>query len=299
MSEQTERLPEWVTKAADDIMRATDAASSNQRWMFQEWADEVATIIASHAPKRSVNGRLLECVKRLVQQIDDRTHPEGGMRKVSYTDDVVCQTDILENVRSALTAAESSVSQLAQRPVVANSATTAETPTPRTDAVKYLCFDCGNSGRPGGARDTEVVPAEEMAKLERELSALKKDGRVGDKQYTYASEQATNCAGCGKYKHTPLRRDDMGGYVCLTCIDTELTSLREKVEELEADKRRLEGLARSGAKIAYSRDGETCWLHWPYGKDGDYEGVAENQEGAYYDFREAIDTALAQLEEGK
>ena len=25
-----------------------------------------------------------------------------------------------------------------------------------------------------------------------------------------------------EFKHTPLRRDHMGGYVCLTCIDKEL-----------------------------------------------------------------------------
>jgi hypothetical protein len=43
--------------------------------------------------------------------------------------------------------------------------------------------------------------------------------------YTYASTQATNCAGCGKYKHTPLRIDAMGGYVCLTCIDQKLGAL--------------------------------------------------------------------------
>ena len=43
--------------------------------------------------------------------------------------------------------------------------------------------------------------------------------------YTYASTQATNCAGCGEYKHTPLRIDAMGGYVCLTCIDRRLSAL--------------------------------------------------------------------------
>lgn len=37
--------------------------------------------------------------------------------------------------------------------------------------------------------------------------------------------QATTCAGCGKYKPTPLRVDAMGGYVCLTCIDQKLCSL--------------------------------------------------------------------------
>lgn len=43
--------------------------------------------------------------------------------------------------------------------------------------------------------------------------------------HTYASTQATNCAGCGEHKHTPLRIDAMGGYVCLTCIDNKLGSL--------------------------------------------------------------------------
>ena len=43
--------------------------------------------------------------------------------------------------------------------------------------------------------------------------------------YTYASTQATNCACCGEYKHTPLRIDAMGGYVCLTCIDRKLGTL--------------------------------------------------------------------------
>ena len=43
--------------------------------------------------------------------------------------------------------------------------------------------------------------------------------------YTYASTQATTCASCGEYAHTPLRIDAMGGYVCLTCIDQKLGSL--------------------------------------------------------------------------
>ncbi|KVT65644.1 hypothetical protein WK55_31305 [Burkholderia ubonensis] len=42
--------------------------------------------------------------------------------------------------------------------------------------------------------------------------------------HTYASTQATNCAQCGEHKHTPLRIDWMGGYVCLTCIDREFES---------------------------------------------------------------------------
>jgi hypothetical protein len=46
--------------------------------------------------------------------------------------------------------------------------------------------------------------------------------------YTYASTQATMCAECGKHKHTPLRVDAMGGYVCLTCIDQKLESLLDE-----------------------------------------------------------------------
>lgn len=44
-------------------------------------------------------------------------------------------------------------------------------------------------------------------------------------EYTYVSTQATNCASCGLHKHTPLRVDWMGGYVCLTCIDRVMESI--------------------------------------------------------------------------
>jgi hypothetical protein len=47
-------------------------------------------------------------------------------------------------------------------------------------------------------------------------------------EFTYASKQATACAVCGDRKHTPLRNDAMGGYVCLTCIDHELTRLQSQ-----------------------------------------------------------------------
>jgi uroporphyrinogen-III decarboxylase len=49
--------------------------------------------------------------------------------------------------------------------------------------------------------------------------------KVDVEPYTYASKQATKCAQCGEHKHTPLRIDAMGGYVCLTCIDKKLGSL--------------------------------------------------------------------------
>lgn len=59
----------------------------------------------------------------------------------------------------------------------------------------------------------------ENDQLRAELSAIKAQEPVA---YTYASKQETQCAGCGISKHTPLRVDDMGGYVCLTCIDKKL-----------------------------------------------------------------------------
>lgn len=56
-------------------------------------------------------------------------------------------------------------------------------------------------------------------------------------QLSYFSSQATGCAGCGRYKHTPLRVDAMGGYVCLTCIDETLERLliEESAREAEGD----------------------------------------------------------------
>ena len=57
--------------------------------------------------------------------------------------------------------------------------------------------------------------------------------------YTYASHQATECASCGEHKHTPLRRDEMGGYVCLTCIDRRLDAL----DKVIGDFARIENIA--------------------------------------------------------
>ncbi len=49
------------------------------------------------------------------------------------------------------------------------------------------------------------------------------------KEFTYVSKQATNCAVCGERKHTPIRNDVMGGYVCLTCIDRELVKAHAEI----------------------------------------------------------------------
>lgn len=49
--------------------------------------------------------------------------------------------------------------------------------------------------------------------------------------FTYYSDQKTSCAGCGRIRHTPIRNDVMGGYVCLTCIDRELIRLQSREVE--------------------------------------------------------------------
>ncbi|WP_176707263.1 hypothetical protein [Pseudomonas sp. AU12215] len=71
-----------------------------------------------------------------------------------------------------------------------------------------------------GMRDRLNADQARLTELEHKLKG----------QWTYASDQATHCAGCGKLKHTPLRVDWMGGYVCLTCIDEKLEALHEAIQ---------------------------------------------------------------------
>ncbi|KAJ09082.1 hypothetical protein M003_18005 [Pseudomonas aeruginosa IGB83] len=65
----------------------------------------------------------------------------------------------------------------------------------------------------------------EIRELREKAAELQKELRS---RWTYASTQATNCAGCGEHKHTPLRVDWMSGYVCLTCIKRKLEALRSR-----------------------------------------------------------------------
>ena len=51
---------------------------------------------------------------------------------------------------------------------------------------------------------------------------------------TQFSPVHTFCAVCGRLKQTPLRRDEMGGYVCLRCVEKELDRLREALKRVEA-----------------------------------------------------------------
>jgi hypothetical protein len=75
--------------------------------------------------------------------------------------------------------------------------------------------------------DHIAAELEKPAKVNEKLLAKLQAAPAQDvaPSYTYASTQATKCAGCLQHKHTPLRIDSMGGYVCLTCIDRKLGAL--------------------------------------------------------------------------
>lgn len=56
------------------------------------------------------------------------------------------------------------------------------------------------------------------------LISQRDNARTSEKMYQErfeTTEQKTKCALCLEFKHTPLRVDRLGGYVCLTCIDKE------------------------------------------------------------------------------
>lgn len=76
--------------------------------------------------------------------------------------------------------------------------------------------------------DRHVIPKAVFDKIVKEVLEMAVEAgaiQPPEGKHTYVSTQATHCAGCGKHKHTPLRIDAMGGYVCLTCIDNKLGAL--------------------------------------------------------------------------
>lgn len=82
------------------------------------------------------------------------------------------------------------------------------------------------------------------------------------------------------------------------CLDRTSQALEESIKALaseESDTMRLEWLARSGAHIAYSKDGDCCWLHWAYDGSDDVR-KSKNQLGIFDSFREAIDTEMLRSE---
>jgi hypothetical protein len=77
------------------------------------------------------------------------------------------------------------------------------------------------------SKELDKLICDDIPALVSELRVLR--SVVGVSCQQHCCTQKTNCARCGKNKHTPLRRDEMGGYVCLTCVDKLLDSLGELV----------------------------------------------------------------------
>lgn len=115
-------------------------------------------------------------------------------------------------------------------------------PSPADERAAFVervmgMFEAWPNGKPGPTDEPEshyrfgyntaledVLTALDVGSPTRRAASANETGADVSGAYTYSSVQATNCARCGNYKHTPLRIDWMGGYVCLICIDRELES---------------------------------------------------------------------------
>jgi hypothetical protein len=63
---------------------------------------------------------------------------------------------------------------------------------------------------------------------EKEIKTLEREAALTKGQHTV-------CAKCGLDKPTPYRRDDLGGYVCLTCVETYLNETLDKLDNCHQD----------------------------------------------------------------
>lgn len=129
----------------------------------------------------------------------------------------------------------------------------------------------------------------EIQELREKVTELQKELRS---RWTYASTQATNCAGCGEYKHTPLRVDWMGGYVCLTCID-------KKLEELHDDQAQHSvpgDIMRDAQRYRWLRDQQ---FYFSFSTENSDAGISSCTAGMSSRFKNlswvdaAIDSAIA------
>lgn len=97
-----------------------------------------------------------------------------------------------------------------------------------------------------------------VPKTDAQQAVPPKSTSYDEHPYTYASTQATTCAGCGKYKHTPLRIDAMDGYVCLTCIDQKLGSVLGEFGYQAPQAPMTDAEMREGRERIFSVDNPYC-----------------------------------------
>lgn len=81
--------------------------------------------------------------------------------------------------------------------------------------------------------------------------------------------QRTTCCVCGVYKHTPVRNDDLGGYICGGCLE-------RAYEKAEAELAAL----RAGKVVTY-RGQNLIDGAWVNNDHGYYAGLAQEQIDAF------------------
>ncbi|HEJ5756811.1 TPA: hypothetical protein SL756_004020 [Pseudomonas aeruginosa] len=185
-------IVEYAEKAAD-LFEQHDRIVGELRADRDSWAEQAEQRLADWDEMRKERDAALVEVERLRESKGD---PVGSLEK--------CMKVMYERDEHAkrLEAAMARVAELEKELAMARDAAA------KGDAAR----------RAAGGMEMEIQELrEKVTELQKELRS----------RWTYASTQATNCAGCGEYKHTPLRVDWMGGYVCLTCIDKKLEELHD------------------------------------------------------------------------
>lgn len=145
------------------------------------------------------------------------------------------------------------------------------------EAAQALCDEIEQDLADGKAFNASTVGAAKALRAELAKPDAPAVRRV--EAYTYASTQATNCAGCGEYKHTPLRIDAMDGYVCLTCIDKKLGSLLGEFGYPEPEPAPAEPQPAGGDALAQAGQGPVAWWRVSYIEE-DGSSDADVQIGA-------------------
>lgn len=152
---------------------------------------------------------------------------------------------------------------------------------------------CGDGSEP-------LYTAEQMEEYARAALAATGKQQVGEiesadddwhlRGYAYASKQATTCASCGKHKHTPLRIDAMGGYVCLTCIDQKLGALMNEFGYQSEQVGEVQGYALDTDRVLSLAD--------VHAEESREDGVRLLDRGGLLAFAQDVAAALAARQPG-
>lgn len=71
----------------------------------------------------------------------------------------------------------------------------------------------------------------------------------------------------------------------------QIRRLRAEVVELRKDRERKKWLCESGAYMAFSEDGDDCWLVWPHNRQDEEDDKQRVQKGVFSSHNAAIDAA--------